>query len=102
MVVSMQTAFHRTSSSVPWRMPRGGTSSAGPSAADEGVAELAGHYAMSFAAVQKHVAILERAGLVSKERWAAARSSALTSSRLRMRVACSTGTRSCGGAGSTA
>ena len=35
---------------------------------DEGVAELAGHYPMSFAAVQKHVAILERAGLISKRR----------------------------------
>lgn len=35
---------------------------------DEGVAELAGHYSMSFAAVQKHVAVLERAGLVTKER----------------------------------
>jgi DNA-binding transcriptional ArsR family regulator len=34
----------------------------------EGVAELAGHYPMSFAAVQKHVAVLERAGLVSKRR----------------------------------
>ena len=34
----------------------------------EGVAELADHYLMSFAAVQKHVAILERAGLVTKER----------------------------------
>ncbi len=34
----------------------------------EGVAELARHYPMSFAAVQKHVAVLERAGLVSKER----------------------------------
>ncbi len=34
----------------------------------EGVGELAGHYPMSFAAVQKHVAILERAGLVTKER----------------------------------
>src|SRR6059036_3487647 len=34
----------------------------------EGVAELASHYAMSFAAVQKHVAILERAGLVTKSR----------------------------------
>ena len=34
----------------------------------EGVAELAGHYPMSFAAVQKHVAVLERAGLESKER----------------------------------
>lgn len=36
--------------------------------AEEGVAELASHYSMSFAAVQKHVAILERAGLVTKER----------------------------------
>jgi DNA-binding transcriptional ArsR family regulator len=34
----------------------------------EGVAEMAGHYPMSFAAVQKHVAILERAGLVTKQR----------------------------------
>jgi DNA-binding transcriptional ArsR family regulator len=34
----------------------------------EGVAEIAGHYPMSFAAVQKHVAVLERAGLVTKER----------------------------------
>jgi DNA-binding transcriptional ArsR family regulator len=36
--------------------------------AEEGVAELASHYSMSFAAVQKHVAVLERAGLVRKER----------------------------------
>jgi DNA-binding transcriptional ArsR family regulator len=35
---------------------------------EEGVAELAGYYPMSFAAVQKHVAILERAGLVTKQR----------------------------------
>jgi DNA-binding transcriptional ArsR family regulator len=35
---------------------------------NEGVAELADHYPMSFAAVQKHVAVLERAGLVTKER----------------------------------
>ena len=35
---------------------------------EEGVAELASHYAMNFAAVQKHVAILERAGLVTKVR----------------------------------
>jgi DNA-binding transcriptional ArsR family regulator len=34
----------------------------------EGVAELASHYPMSFAAVQKHVAILEKAGLVTKQR----------------------------------
>src|SRR6186713_556067 len=35
---------------------------------EEGIVELAGHYPMSFAAVQKHVAILERAGLITKER----------------------------------
>jgi len=37
-------------------------------AGDEGVSELAHHYPMSFAAVQKHVAVLERAGLVTKHR----------------------------------
>ena len=36
--------------------------------ADEGVLELARHYPMSFAAVQKHVAVLERAGLITKQR----------------------------------
>jgi len=36
--------------------------------AEEGVLELASHYPMSFAAVQKHVAVLERAGLVTKHR----------------------------------
>src|SRR5215216_2435945 len=36
--------------------------------AEEGIVELASHYPMSFAAVQKHVAVLERAGLVTKER----------------------------------
>jgi DNA-binding transcriptional ArsR family regulator len=35
---------------------------------EEGVAELAEHYPMSFAAVQKHIAILDRAGMVTKER----------------------------------
>src|SRR5664279_2693903 len=35
---------------------------------DEGVVELSAHYPMSFAAVQKHIAVLERAGLVTKER----------------------------------
>jgi DNA-binding transcriptional ArsR family regulator len=34
----------------------------------EGVAELAENYPMSFAAVQKHIAVLERAGLITKER----------------------------------
>ena len=37
-------------------------------AGEEGIAEIAMHYPMSFAAVQKHVAVLERAGLVDKER----------------------------------
>src|SRR2546425_8108994 len=35
--------------------------------AQEGIVELASHYPMSFAAVQKHIAILGRAGLVPKE-----------------------------------
>lgn len=37
-------------------------------AGEEGVAELADHYPMSFAAVQKHVAVLHNAGLVTKRR----------------------------------
>jgi DNA-binding transcriptional ArsR family regulator len=36
--------------------------------AEEGIVQLAGHYPMSFAAVQKHIAVLERAGLVTKQR----------------------------------
>src|SRR5207253_10705820 len=36
--------------------------------AEDGVLELASHYPMSFAAVQKHVAVLERAGLITKQR----------------------------------
>src|ERR1051326_4636688 len=36
--------------------------------AEWGIAELSSHYAMSFAAVQKHIAILERAGLITKQR----------------------------------
>jgi len=35
---------------------------------DPSVSRLADAYPMSFAAVQKHVAVLERAGLVAKER----------------------------------
>ncbi len=35
---------------------------------NESVSVLARHYRMSFAAVQKHVAVLERAALVTKER----------------------------------
>jgi DNA-binding transcriptional ArsR family regulator len=37
-------------------------------AGEPSVSRLAAVYPMSFAAVQKHVAVLERAGLVSKER----------------------------------
>ena len=36
--------------------------------ADASVSELAARYRMSFAAVQKHVAVLERAGLVTKRK----------------------------------
>ena len=35
---------------------------------EQSVSELARPYAMSFAAVQKHVVVLERAGLVTKRR----------------------------------
>ena len=35
---------------------------------EHSVSDLAEHYPMSFAAVQKHVAVLERAGLVVKRR----------------------------------
>lgn len=37
-------------------------------AGEHSVSTLASHYAMSFAAVQKHVAVLERAGLLVKRR----------------------------------
>ena len=71
--------------------------------AEEGVVELASHYPMSFAAVQKHVAVLERAGLVTKQRVGRpARSSAPTSGGCAPCAACSTSTRRSGGAGSTA
>ena len=66
---------------------------------EEGVAELAGHYPMSFAAVQKHVAVLERAGLVTKER-TGRRKVVRTNieGAAWSRAACSTSTRSCGAA----
>lgn len=35
---------------------------------EQSVSELASHYAMSFAAVQKHVAVLERAAVITKHR----------------------------------
>src|ERR671923_448089 len=68
MVVSMQTAldFDRVFGALadPTRRDIVRRAIAG----EEGVAELAQHYPMSFAAVQKHVAVLERAGLVTKQR----------------------------------
>lgn len=35
---------------------------------EQSVSELASHYSMSFAAVQKHVAVLQRASLVTKRK----------------------------------
>ena len=37
-------------------------------AGERSVSRLAADYPMSFAAVQKHVSVLERAGLITKER----------------------------------
>ncbi|MDO5498295.1 MAG: metalloregulator ArsR/SmtB family transcription factor [Propionibacteriaceae bacterium] len=37
-------------------------------AGEQSVSQLAAHYEMSFAAVQKHVAVLEKAGLLVKRR----------------------------------
>src|SRR6266849_4923915 len=69
MVVSVQTAppdFDRVFPALGDRTRRDIVRRA--ISAEEGVLELASHYPMSFAAVQKHVAVLERAGLVTKER----------------------------------
>jgi DNA-binding transcriptional ArsR family regulator len=49
------------------------------------VSELAAHYEMSFAAVQKHVAVLERAGLVQKR--ANGREQLVSANRARLRRA---------------
>ena len=69
----------------------------------EGVAELATHYPMSFAAVQKHVAVLERAGLVDEgARRPPQGGPRPTSSGSASPAGCSTATSSCGAAGSTA
>ena len=52
---------------------------------------------MSFAAVQKHVAILEQAGLVTKVRTGRRKVVRTNVEALRRARACSTDTRSCGG-----
>ena len=49
------------------------------------VSELAGQYDMSFAAVQKHVAVLERAGLIQKR--AQGREQLVSTNRARLRRA---------------
>ena len=59
---------------------------------EEGVAELASHYSMSFAAVQKHVAILEKAGLVTKDRDGRSKVARADLDAVRVGGACSTGT----------
>ena len=69
---------------------------------EEGVAELASHYPMSFAAVQKHVAILERAGLVTKQRIGRRKVVRTNPEGLRWRATCWTDTSSCGATASTA
>jgi DNA-binding transcriptional ArsR family regulator len=56
-----------TACSTPWPITRRDIVRRAISAED-GIVELATHYPMSFGAVQKHIAILERAGLVTKER----------------------------------
>src|ERR1700694_3778178 len=69
MVVSVQIAppgFDRVFAALADPTPRDIARRA--ISAEEGVFELASHYPMSFAAVQKHVAVLERAGLITKER----------------------------------
>ena len=69
MVVSVQTAapdFDRVFPALGDRTRRDIVRRA--ISAEEGVLELASHYPMSFAAVQKHVAVLERAGLITKQR----------------------------------
>src|SRR5262252_1329973 len=69
MVVSMQVAppdFDRVFAALADRTRRDIVRRA--IGADEGVLELASHYPMSFAAVQKHVAVLERTGLITKRR----------------------------------
>ena len=60
------------------------------------VSALAERYAMSFAAVQKHVAVLERAGLVSKQPHGRERLVRGDVDTIRVRRGCSTSTRRSG------
>ena len=67
MVVDHLPSQPSTTCSMHSPMPPAATFSAGASERAVGLAAR-GSYPMSFAAVQKHVAVLERAGLVTKER----------------------------------
>ena len=51
----------------------------------EGIVQIAEHYPMSFAAVQKHVAVLERAGLIQKR--ASGREQLVSTNRARLQRA---------------
>ena len=65
------------------------------------VSALAKRYPMSFAAVQKHVTVLEEAGLVTKERRGASSSCAPTSTPSGGPGRSWTASRDCGGRGWT-
>ena len=68
---------------------------------EHSVSELARRYPMSFAAVQKHVAVLERAGLVTKRARAASSSCARASRRSREAQRLLDQLEGCGASGST-
>ena len=92
-----------TACSAPWRIATRRDIVRRAIDGEEGVAELAGHYPMSFAAVQKHVAILERAGLVTKVRIGRRKVVRTNVEGLRVaRAPARPSTRSCGAGGSTA
>jgi hypothetical protein len=65
------------------------------------VAGLAEHYPMSFAAVQKHIAIFERAGIVTKERIGRRKIVRTNPKGCASLVACSTSTSNFGAGGSS-
>ncbi len=68
---------------------------------DHSVSSLARLYPMSFAAVQKHVAVLERSGLVTKERRGREQLVRTNVDAIRHARTCSTSSSSCGATAST-
>jgi predicted ArsR family transcriptional regulator len=71
-------------------------------AGEHSITTLAASYDMSFAAVQKHVAVLERAGLLTKRRTVASSWPAATWWRSAPSPRCSTSSRTSGGDASPA